>query len=267
MKFRIPGLAAALALSLTVSAQAETIRVGVVSGAYADSIEALIPEAKAAGIDLEIVEFTDWTTPNIALDAGDIDVNYFQHRPFLDKAIADRGYRLTDIGAGILANIGLYSLKHDSLDNLPEGGSAAVASDPVNQGRGLLLLEKAGLIKLREGVGFHGGIDDIIENPRKLTFTEVEGPQLVRVTGDVDVAQGFPHFIAASGAFDPGSGLLYSGINDDLFAIIFAVHEDKTDDPSLKRLVELYYNSEAVRQQVHESYHSNDKLYTLTWQR
>lgn len=272
MKISIPGLAATLALSLTLSAQtgsawADTIRVGVVSGAYADSIEALVPEAKEAGIDLQIVEFTDWTTPNIALDAGDIDANYFQHRPFLDNAVADRGYKLTDIGSGILANIGLYSLKHDSFDAIPEGGSVAVASDPVNQGRGLLLLERAGLIKLREGVGFTGGVDDIVENPKKLTFTEVEGPQLVRVTGDVDLAQGFPHFIVAAGAFDPGSALLYSGIDDDLFSIIFAVHEDKVEDPTLKRLVELYYNSEAVRKQVHESYHSDDKLYTLTWRR
>src|SRR5690606_4529767 len=137
-------------------------KIGVVSGAYADSIEALVPEAKEAGIDLELVEFTDWTTPNIALDAGDIDVNYFQHRPFLDNAIADRGYKLTDVGAGILANIGLYSLKHDSFDTIPEGGSVAIANDPVNQGRGLLLIEKAGLIKLREGVGFQGTLDDIV---------------------------------------------------------------------------------------------------------
>lgn len=265
MKLKILGLAATLAVSLTTPALADTIKVGVVSGAYADSIEALVPEAKEAGIDLELVEFTDWTTPNIALDAGDIDVNYFQHRPFLDNAIADRGYKLTDVGAGILANIGLYSLKHDSFDKIPEGGSVAIANDPVNQGRGLLLIEKAGLIKLREGVGFQGTLDDIVENPRKLTFTEVEGPQLVRVTGDVDLALGYPHFIAASGAFDPGSGLIYSGIDDDRFAIIFAVHENKAQDPLLKRLVELYHSSQAVRSKVHESYHSNDKLYTLTW--
>lgn len=142
MKFRFTGLTAALALSLTVSAQAGTIRAGVVSGAYAASIEALIPGAKEAGNDLEIVDFTDWTTPNIAHDAG-------------------------DIGTGILANFGLYSLKHDSLDIVPECGSAAVACDPVNQGRGVLLLEKTRLIKLRQGVSFHDGNDDIIENPNK----------------------------------------------------------------------------------------------------
>ncbi|WP_411033720.1 MetQ/NlpA family ABC transporter substrate-binding protein [Shinella sp. BYT-45] len=265
MRLPILGFMTALALSLATAAAAETVKVGVVPGAYADSIAALVPEAKEAGIEIETVEFTDWTTPNVALDAGDIDVNYFQHRPFLDNAIADRGYKLTDIGPGILANIGLYSLKHKSFDEIPEGGKVAIANDPVNQGRGLLLLEKAGLIKLREGVGFTGTLDDIVENPRNLEFTEVEGPQLARVTADVDLALGYPHFIAASGLFDPGSALIYSGIDDRRFSIVFTVKEDRKDDPALKKLVELYQNSETVRKVIDDAYHGNDKLYTLSW--
>lgn len=265
MKIATLGALAAVVLSLATPASAETVKVGVVPGAYAETIEALIPEAKAAGIEIETVEFTDWTTPNVALDAGDIDVNYFQHRPFLDNAIKDRGYKLTDIGTGILANIGLYSLKHKSFEEIPENGTVAIASDPVNQGRGLLLIEKAGLVELREGVGFHGTLDDIVENPKNLTFSEVEGPQLVRVTGDVDLALGYPHFIAASGLFDPGSGLIYSGIDDRRFAILFAVKEDRAGDPNLKKLVELYQNSEAVREAAAKAYHSNDNLYTLSW--
>ncbi|MXN53471.1 MetQ/NlpA family ABC transporter substrate-binding protein [Shinella sp. AETb1-6] len=266
MKLRMMGLLAATAISLATAAQAETVKIGVVPGAYADSIAALVPEAKEAGIDIEAVEFTDWTTPNVALDAGDIDLNYFQHRPFLDNAIADRGYKLTDIGVGILANIGLYSLKHKSFDEIPDGGKVAIANDPVNQGRGLLLLERAGLIKLKEGVGFTGTLDDITENPRNLEFTEVEGPQLARITADVDLALGYPHFIAASGLFDPGSGLIYSGIDDRRFSIIFTVKEDRKDEPALKKVVELYQNSPAVKKTIAEAYHGNDKLYTLSWQ-
>ena len=267
MKLAAFSALAALAFSLSVSAQAETIKVGVVPGAYATTIEALVPEAKAAGLDIETVEFTDWTTPNVALDAGDIDVNYFQHRPFLENAVKERGYKLSDVGTGILANVGLYSLKHKSFAEIPENGTVAIASDPVNQGRGLLLIQKAGLIKLKDGVGFHGTLDDITENPKNLKFSEVEGPQLVRVTGDVDLALGYPHFIAASGLFDPGSGLLYSGIDDKRFAILFAVKEDRVNDPKLKKLVELYQNSEAVRAAAAKAYHSNDKLYTLSWQK
>ena len=134
MRLHTFGLVAALALSFSTVAQADPIKIGVVPGAYADSITALIPEAKEAGIELEAVEFTDWTTPNVALDAGDIDANYFQHRPFLDNAIADRGYKLTDIGPGILANIGLYSLKHKSFDAIPDGGKVAIANDSRQPG-------------------------------------------------------------------------------------------------------------------------------------
>lgn len=170
---RIATVVAVLALSASWAdtSLAETVRIGVVPGAYADSIVALVPEAAEAGITLEAIEFTDWTTPNLALDSGDIDLNYFQHLPFLQNAIADRGLALSEIGSGVLANIGLYSLRHESFDDIPDGGTVAVPNDPVNQGRGLLLLQSAGLIDLREGVGFEGSIADIVDNPRNLSFT------------------------------------------------------------------------------------------------
>lgn len=265
MKYRSIIVGAALGLLAALPARAETVRIGVVPGAYADSIVALVPEARDKGITIETVEFTDWTTPNLALDSGDVDLNYFQHRPFLDSAIADRGFALTDIGTGVLANIGLYSLRHDSFASVPDGGTVAVPNDPVNQGRGLLLLQNAGLITLREGVGFHGSVADIIDNPGNLNFIEVEGPQLARITTDVDLAVGYPHFIVASGEFDPASGLIYSGIDDNRFSIIFAVREDRADDPVLNEIVRLYHNSGAVREAVHASYASNEKLYTLPW--
>ncbi|MEZ2222803.1 MetQ/NlpA family ABC transporter substrate-binding protein [Rhizobium sp. RCC_161_2] len=265
MKLTIANLFAAAALLLSTQAFAETLKVGVVPGVYADSIEALVPEAKAKGLDIEIVEFSDWTTPNVALQSGDIDVNYFQHKPFLDNAIKERGYDFTSVGQGVLANIGLYSLKHKDFASIPEGGTVAIANDPVNQGRGLLLLQKAGLIKLRDGVGFKGTLDDITDNPKKLTFKEIEGPQLARVTGDVDLAQGYPHFIVAAKTFDPSSGLLYSGVDDKQFAIVFAVRKDKADNPALKELVALYQNSTAVRDAIHKAFGSDNKLYTLPW--
>src|SRR5256885_1162892 len=134
---------------------------------------------------------TTTSTPNVAVDSGDLDINYFQHQPFLDNAIQKNGYKLASAGTGILANVGLYSLKHKSIAQVPQGGKVGIANDPVNQGRGLLLLQKVGLIKLKPGVGYLGSLDDIVENPKKLSFVEVEGPQLVRITGDVDIAQGY----------------------------------------------------------------------------
>lgn len=263
---RLAAFALAATLALTGLAHADPLKIGVVPGAYGDAVEVAATEAKAQGLDVEVVEFSDWTTPNVALAAGDIDLNFFQHRPFLENASKERGYGFAVVGDGILANLGLYSLKHKSFDEIPEGGSVAIANDPVNQGRGLLLLEKAGLITLRPGVGFLGTLDDIAENPKNLTFTEVEGPQLVRITGDVDLAQGYPHFIVASGAFDPTSGLIYSGIEDKQFAVAFVARADNKDDPRIGQFVDLFHTSQAVRARVHESFAQSDKLYILAWQ-
>jgi D-methionine transport system substrate-binding protein len=183
----------------------------------------------------------------------------------MENAEKQKGYDFTVVGVGILQNLGLYSLKHKSFDEIPDGGTVAIANDPVNQGRGLLLLQKAGLIKLRDDVGFLGTVDDITENPRDLRFTEVEGPQLVRVTPDVDLAQGYPHFIVAAGAFDPTSALLYTGTEDKLFAVSFVTRADRADDPTIARFVELFQNSDAVKAQIHKSFADSDKLYVLAW--
>ncbi|MTH78512.1 MetQ/NlpA family ABC transporter substrate-binding protein [Paracoccus aestuariivivens] len=263
---KLAAVALAATLSLAGFAVADPLKIGVVPGAYGDAVEVAATEAKAKGLDVEVVEFSDWTTPNVALEAGDIDLNFFQHRPFLENAEKERGYDFEVVGQGILANLGLYSLKHSSLDQIPQGGSVAIANDPVNQGRGLLLLERAGLVKLREGVGFLGTLDDITENPKQLTFTEVEGPQLVRITGDVDLAQGYPHFIVASGAFDPASGLIYSGIEDKQFAVSFVARAKDKDDPRIAQFIDLFHASQAVKDQVHKSFADSDKLYILAWQ-
>lgn len=263
---RVLRLIAVAAFTLgAMAARAESLKIGVVPGAYADAVNVAASEAKAQGIDVKVIEFSDWTTPNVALDAGDIDANFFQHRPFMENAEKQKGYDFEIVGLGILQNLGVYSLKHKSLDRVPVGGTIAIANDPVNQGRGLLLLQKAGLIKLKDGVGFLGTLDDITENPKKLKFTEVEGPQLARITGDVDLAQGYPHFIVAAGTFDPTSALVYTGIEDKLFAVSFVTKAARKDDPTIRKFVDLFQGSEAVKRQIHKSFANSDKLYLLAW--
>ncbi|MFC3695637.1 MetQ/NlpA family ABC transporter substrate-binding protein [Chenggangzhangella methanolivorans] len=256
---------AALATLTAAPAMAGKLKIGTVPGGYGDSIAAAAEDAKTQGLDVEVVEFTDWTTPNVALQSGDIDINYFQHRPFLNKAIEQRGYDFTDVGVGALANVGLYSLKHKSFADIPQDGKVAIANDPVNQGRGLLLLQKAGLVKLKDGVGYLGSLDDIVENPKNLSFTEVEGPQLVRVTGDVDLALGYPHFIVASKAFDARSGLIFSGIEDKQFAIRFVVRKDRAADPDIAKFVKVYQTSPKVRAVLSKAFADDPKLYALAW--
>lgn len=258
-------VASALVLAVSPAIAADSLRIGVVPGAYADSINAAAQDAKAQGINVEVIEFTDWTTPNVAVDNGDIDINYFQHQPFLKNAIEKNGYKLASAGTGILANVGLYSLKHQAVEQVPQGGKVGIANDPVNQGRGLLLLQKVGLIKLKPEVGYLGSLDDIVENPKKLSFVEVEGPQLVRITGDVDIAQGYPHFIVAAKAFDPSSGLAYSGIEDAQFAIQFVVKADRTRDPVIQKFISIYQNAQSVRDVSRAAFNNDERLYTLAW--
>lgn len=263
---RLISLVLAAALSLGAQAAlADPLKIGVVPGAYGDAVNVAAEEAKTQGLDVEVIEFSDWTTPNVALASGDIDLNFFQHQPFMENAEKQGGYKFAVVAPGILANLGLYSLKHKSLDEIPDGGTVAIANDPVNQGRGLLLLQKAGLITLKPDVGFLGTLDDITANPKHLKFTEVEGPQLVRITGDVDLAQGYPHFIVAAKAFDPTSGLIYSGIEDRRFAVAFVSREDNKDDPRIGQFIKLFQSSAAVKKQIRESFADSDKLYILAW--
>jgi D-methionine transport system substrate-binding protein len=244
---------------------ADKIRVGTIPGAYGDSIEAAAKEAKKYGIEVEVIEFTDGTTPNIAADKGDIDLNYHQHEQYLNNAIKENGYKLTPIGWGVLANIGLYSSKHKSLNTIPNKAKVAIANDPVNQGRGLLLLQKAGLIKLKNGGHDKSTLDDIVENPKQLQFTEVELMQVVRSMNDVDAGVTFPQYVAASGTFDPSSALIWGGREDRQYTIRFVVPTAKKDDPILHKFVKIYQNSESVKEAIKKGFNNDTRLYTLTW--
>ncbi|MDX3926049.1 MAG: MetQ/NlpA family ABC transporter substrate-binding protein [Shinella sp.] len=259
------GIAVALSMMAT-AAFAETLTIGVTPGSLADSIEVAATEARKQGVDVKAIEFTDWATPNVALNAGDLDINYFQHQAFLDNAVSETGFKLKSVAVGLLPNLGLYSSKYDSFEALPQGARVGVANDPVNQGRGLQLIERAGLIRLADGVGARGTLDDIVENGRDLQFVEIEGPQLVRALEDVDLAQGYPaHYVNAGQPDVAGRALLYSGIDDIHFAIRFVAREDNADDPLIRRFVGIYQNSDAVKAQIHKSFADNPKLYSLPW--
>lgn len=264
-------LASAAALALTavvpLASAATVVKVGSTPGATSDAVQALIPEAKKHGLDVQLVEFTDWTLPNEAVNNRDIDLNFFQHQAFLNNAIKERGYDLQFVGLGLLQNIGLYSLKYKSLADVPDGAKVSIPNDPVNQGRGLLLLQKAGLIKLRNGLDTGATVEDIIENPKKLKIVEIEGPQLIHSLPDVDLAVVWPsYFVSAGRKDDAGKGLAYSGVADTFYAMGFVARKDRANDPALQEFVRLFQQSQAVRQTIDERFDHNHNLYTLPWQ-
>jgi D-methionine transport system substrate-binding protein len=222
---------------------AEPLKVGTSGGPIADIIQFAAARAKEQGLDVKVVEFSDWVTPNEALQSGDIDANLFQHTPFLNNAVATRGYTFTPIAPTYVLPVGLYSKKIAKLSEVHPGTRAAVANDPVNEARGLLLFEKAGLIKLREGIGEKANVRDIVENPKNLKFLEIEAPQLPRVLDDVELAQVSINYLIASGG-DPESLLIADGFGDPRYALQFVARTDRKDDPRLLRFVSIYRSLE-----------------------
>lgn len=260
------GLAIALSLG---AAQANTVlKIGATPGVTADAVEAVVQEGKAKGLDIQVIEFTDWTLPNEALNHGDIDLNFFQHQAFLNNAIQERGYELAFVALGLLQNIGLYSNKYTSLEALPNKAKVAIPNDPVNQGRALLLLQKVGLVSLRNGLDTGARLDDVIENPKQLRLVEIEGPQLIHSLPDVDVAVVWPsYFVNAGKPAQAGQGLAYSGIDDTFYAMGFVAKKDRVNDPAIAQFVQLYQNSDAVKEVIAQRFDHNANLYTLPWQR
>lgn len=233
------------------------------TAAFAPPLEVAVEEAAKQGLKVELVEFTDWNTPNITLANGDIDANYFQHTPFLENANKEGGFTLKAFAPGIINNVGLYSKKYKAIADLPEGAKVAIANDPINGGRGLQLLQKAGLLKLKEGVGYKATLDDIVENPRHIDIIELEAVQLVRALDDVDLAQGYPHYIRLAGTIDPNSALLFDGIENKEYVIQFVTRGDYQDDGRLAKFVEVYQHSPQVRAALDKVHGS---LYQPGWQ-
>lgn len=233
------------------------------TAAFAPPLEVAVEEAAKQGLKVELVEFTDWNTPNITLANGDIDANYFQHTPFLENANKEGGFTLKAFAPGIINNVGLYSKKYKAIADLPVGAKVAIANDPINGGRGLQLLQKAGLLKLKEGVGYKATLDDIVDNPRHIDIIELEAVQLVRALDDVDLAQGYPHYIRLAGTIDPNSALLFDGIENKEYVIQFVTRGDYQDDGRLAKFVEVYQHSPQVRAALDKAHGS---LYQPGWQ-
>ena len=248
-------------LSGIAHAADKPLKVGT-TAAFAIPLETAVAEAGKQGLKVELVEFTDWIAPNVSLASGDIDVNYFQHIPFLENAKAAAGFDLAPYAKGIINNVGLYSKKYKSLDALPEGATVAIANDPINSGRGLQLLAKAGLITLKPGVGYKATEEDIIANPKNIKILQVEAVQLVRAYDDADLVQGYPAYIRLSKTFDAESALLFDGLDHPEYVIQFVIQPKSKTDPRVIKFVDIYQHSPVVRAALDKSL---GKLYQVGW--
>ena len=234
---------AALTLSVPALAQApQVVRIGVSPGPHAEILEKVKPLLAPKGIDLKIVEFSDYVVPNQALDAGELEANSFQNQPYLDNQVKDRGFKLVSVGLTVNFPLGIYSAKHRSWADVPDGASIAIQNDPTNGGRSLLLLQDKGVIKLRDGVGFKPGPVDIVANPKKLKFIEVEAAQTPRTLADVAAAAINTNY-AVDAKIEPTSAILREDPKGPYVNVIAVRAADK-DKPWVKTLVETYQSPE-----------------------
>ncbi|WP_136649611.1 MetQ/NlpA family ABC transporter substrate-binding protein [Paracoccus aeridis] len=244
-------IAAALALSAGMAA-AEDIKIGVSPGEHAEILEQVAPIAAARGLNLDIIEFSDYVVPNTALADGDLQANSFQHVPYLENQIKDRGYDLVVVAKTITTPMGVYSSKLKSLGDLADGATVAIPNDPTNGGRALLVLAEQGLITVNPDAGLVPTPLDITENPKDLEFTELDAAQLPRALQDADAAVINTNY-ALSAGLSPKTDSIAMEKADSPYANVIVVRRGDEGQPWVKTLVEAYHSPE-IKQFIETKY-------------
>ncbi|HHV96433.1 MAG TPA: ABC transporter substrate-binding protein [Clostridiaceae bacterium] len=207
-------------------------------------------------IELEIIEFTDYIQPNINVENGELDANYFQHKPYLDQFNKDNGTNLVSVAAIHYEPLGIYAGKTSSLGDVKEGAVIAVPNDGTNEARALMLLEAQGLIKLKKDVGFTATILDIEENPKKLVIKELEAAQIPLSLQDVDLAVINGNYAIQAGLNASKDALAIEEKDSaaaQTYANIICVKEGNENNPAILALIEAL-RSEKVKQFIEETY-------------
>lgn len=244
MSFKTLTAGLALGLSLIAApAFAETYKIGVTPGPHAQILEAVKPLLAPKGIDLEIIEFSDYIIPNEALASGELAANSFQHQPYLDNQIKDRGYDIVSVATTVNFPIGIYSDKIEDIADLPENGSIAIPNDPTNGGRVLLLLDDNGILGLKDGVGTAASVADIVDNPKNIKIVEIDAAQLPRALPDVDAA-GINTNFAEQAGLDPVNDPILRESPKGPYVNVIAVRSQDKDAEWVKALVEAYHSPE-----------------------
>lgn len=226
----------------------ETIKVGVTGGPHAQLMDVVKTVAARNGLNIKIVEFSDYVQPNAALAGGDLDANSYQHEPYLQAQVKDRGYKIIKIADTVTFPMGIYSKRVKSLAALPVGAKIAVPNDPTNGGRALLLLQKQSLIKLRADAGLKATPIDIVDNPKKLKIVELDAAQIPRSLGDVDAAAINTNFAMEAGLKPRQDAIAIEDPNGPYVNII-AIREADRNKPWVAKLVAAYHSPE-VKQYI-----------------
>lgn len=248
---RLTTLTSILALAAT-TLMADEIKVGVSPGEHAEIMEEVAKVAKPMGLDIDVVEFSDYVIPNTALADGDIQANSFQHVPYLDNQIKDRGYDLVVVGTTITTPMGIYSDKIKDMATLQDGAKVAIPNDPTNGGRALLLLQDLGLLTLAEGTGLIPSPLDVSDNPKNLKFLELDAAQLPRTLADADIAIINTNYAIAAG-LSPKTDSIAMEKADSPYVNVIVVRNGDENQPWVKTLLQAYHSDE-IKKFIDDSY-------------
>ena len=237
------------------SVYAAEVKVGASPTPHAEILKAAVPLMKAKGHDLKIIEYADYVQPNMALDAGELDANYFQHQPYLTDFNKEKGTKLVSIATVHYEPFGIYAGKTKDLKDLKDGAVVSVPNDTTNEARALLLLQDNGLLKLKEGAGLNATRRDIVENPKNLKIEELEAAQLVRSLPDVDVSTINGNYAILGGlkVKDALAAETADSVAAETYGNILAVRSGDENRQELKDLAEIL-KSDEIRKFMNDKY-------------
>ncbi len=257
MKKRLLQVVLATALILVLGACApkaenKVVKIGVSPAPHGEIVKQVQEDLAKEGITLEIVEYTDYIVPNMALDQGDIDLNYFQHIPYLEAFTKENNLELESLGNVHIEPMAVYSKDFKSLDEIPEGSEIYFPNDATNGGRALLLLEKNGLIKLAPNVGLEANESDILENPKGLKFTPLEAAIIPTVYTDAAAAVINGNYAIEHG-LNPVEDSIAIEDADSPYVNVIAVRKGETDKEEYKKVLAAI-QSDKVKKFIEETY-------------
>ena len=238
------------------SGETITLTVGATPNPHAEILAQVKDDLAAEGIDLVVKEYSDYVVPNTAVEEGDLDANYFQHTPYMEKVNEENGTHLVSVGKIHYEPMGIYPGLTKTLEELPDGATIAVPNDATNEARALQLLAAQGLIELKEDAGLNATPNDITSNPKNLQFKELEAAMLPQTASEVDLSVINSNF-AMEGGMNPATDSLASEDADSeaaqTFANIIAVKEGHENDPAIQALVKAL-QSDKVKEYIEKTY-------------
>lgn len=248
---KILTLTAAVFAAALLSAQAK-LKVGATPVPHAEMLNLVKDDLKAQGVDIQVIEMTDYVILNDALESGELDANFDQHIPYMESTNKEKGYHLVNASGIHIEPIALYSKKVSKLSDLKKKATIAIPNDPTNGGRALLLLQAAGLIELKKDAGITATTLDIAKNPLKLKFKELDAASIPRTLNDVDAAVINGNYAIPAGLSATKDGLFVEG-KDSPYVNIIAVKDGNQNDPRVKALVKAL-QSDKIKNYISEKF-------------